>query len=216
MPRSEEENERIRAAQRTAILAAARTVFARRGLAATIDDVAATAGVSHGLAYRYFASKAELFRALAEEALTARADGPAPAEVTRTPGERLSYVLRALVANRRDHPETFQLLSHVLADPSVPADLLALAERRGREFRRQLRELITEGQATGEVAGDDPDQLVTAISACLDGLGRLTRPRHGQGEAGFPSVEIVLRMVMKPESAAGRSAAEHKRPGSRR
>lgn len=43
--------------------------------------------------------------------------------------------------------------------------MLALAEQRGREFRRQLRELITEGQASGEVAGDDPDQLVTAISA---------------------------------------------------
>jgi len=211
MPRSEAENERIRAAQRTAILAAARTVFAQRGLAATIDDVAAAAGVSHGLAYRYFASKAELFRALAEEALTAPAGSPNAAEMTQTPGEHLSCVLRALVANRRDHPEMFQLLSHVLADPSVPADLTALAERRGREFRAQLRELITEGQASGEVVGDDPDQLVTVIAACLDGLGRLS----GQGEAAFPSAEIVLRMVMKPGQATGRSVVESKRRGRR-
>jgi AcrR family transcriptional regulator len=215
MPRSEAENERIRAAQRTAILAAARTVFAQRGLAATIDDVAAAAGVSHGLAYRYFASKAELFRALAEEALTAPVGGPHAAEMTQTPGEHLSCVLRALVANRRDHPEMFQLLSHVLADPSVPADLTALAERRGREFRGQLRELITEGQASGEVAGDDPDQLVTVIAACLDGLGRLSGLQREQGEAAFPSAEIVLRMVMKPGQAAGRSAVESKRRGRR-
>ncbi len=215
MPRSESENERIRAAQRAAILAAARTVFARRGLAATIDEVAAAAGVSHGLAYRYFASKAELFRALAEEALTAQAEGPDAAEMTRTPGERLSYVLGALLANRRDRPETFQLLSHVLADPAVPADLLALAERRGREFRGQLRELITEGQASGEVAGDDPDQLVTAISACLDGLGRLTGPHRRQSEAAFPSAEIVLRMVTRPAQAPGRSATEPQRRSTR-
>jgi len=216
VPRSEEENERIRAAQQMAILAAARTVFARRGLAATIDEVAAAAGVSHGLAYRYFASKAELFRALAEEALTAGTGAPDPADGTRTPGERVSYVLRALVANRRDHPETFQLLSHVLADPSVPADLMALAERRGREFRSRLRELITAGQASGEVADDDPDQLVTVIAACLDGLGRLTQPRRGLGDAAFPSAEIVLRMVMKPGWAAGVGGAERNRQGSGR
>lgn len=216
MPRSAAENERIRAAQRAAILAAARTVFARRGLAATIDEVAAAASVSHGLAYRYFASKAGLFRALAEEALTRPAGAPDAAEMTGTPGERLSHVICALVANRRDRPETFQLLAHVLADPSVPADLLALAERRGREFRSQLRALITAGQASGEVAGDDPDQLVTAISACLDGLGRITGPQHGQGEAAFPSAGIVLRMVMQPGQAAGRRTAERQRQESRR
>ena len=39
MPRSAAQNERIRASQQAAILAAARAVFARRGLAATIDEV---------------------------------------------------------------------------------------------------------------------------------------------------------------------------------
>jgi AcrR family transcriptional regulator len=198
MPRSAADNERIRAAQRAEILAAARMVFARRGLAATIDEVAATAGVSHGLAYRYFASKAELFRALAEEALTRPPGGPEAPELVGTPGQRLRRVISVLVANRREHPETFQLLSHVLNDPAAPPDLLALAERRGREFRRRLRELIAEGQASGEVAGDDTDQLVTAVSACLDGLTRIASPRNGPGAANFPSAEIVMRMVMTP------------------
>jgi AcrR family transcriptional regulator len=215
VPRSPADNERIRATQRAGILAAARTVFARRGLAATIDEVAAAAGVSHGLAYRYFGSKAELFRALAEEALTRPPDGPDAAQAAAAPGERLSHVIRALVANRRDHPETFQLLDHVLADPAVPPDLLALAERRGREFRQALRALIVEGQASGEVAGDDPDQLVTVICACLDGLGRITGPRPGGRGAGFPSTEIVLRIVMKPGQGAGGRAAERERKGSR-
>jgi AcrR family transcriptional regulator len=209
MPRSAAANEMIRASQRAGILAAARTVFARRGLAATIDEVAAAAGVSHGLAYRYFKNKAELFRALAEEALT-RSSGPGAPEPTGTPGERLSRVIRALVGNRRDHPETFQLLQHVLTDPSTPRDLLALAERRGREFRERLRELIVAGQASGEVAGDDPDQLVTAVTACLDGLGRIIPTPHRRGEAGspaaeagFPAADIVLRMVMKPAKGTG-------------
>jgi AcrR family transcriptional regulator len=198
MPRSAADNERIRAAQRAGILAAARMVFARRGLAATIDEVAAAAGVSHGLAYRYFASKAELFRALAEEALTRPPHGAEAPELAGPPGQRLRHLISVLVANRREHPETFQLLGHVLADPAAPPDLLTLAERRGRDFRGRLRELITEGQASGEVAGDDPDQLVTALSACLDGLGRIALPPHGPGAAGFPSPDIIARMVITP------------------
>ena len=217
MPRSAADNERIRAAQRAGILAAARTVFARRGLAATIDEVAAAAGVSHGLAYRYFASKAELFRALAEEALARPPGGPEAPEVTGPPGQRLRQVIGVLVANRREHPETFQLLSHVLADSGAPPDLLALAERRGREFRQRLRELIAEGQASGEVAGDDPDQLVTALSACLDGLARIALPPHRPDAASFPSADIIVRMVMTPGQGPGTSQdGRGREPGERK
>lgn len=216
MPRSAEENQRIRAAQRAGILVAARAVFARRGLAATIDEVAAAAGVSHGLAYRYFASKAELFRALAEEALTRPPGGLEAPEMTGTPGQRLRQVINVLVANRREHPETFQLLDHVLADPAAPADLLALAERRGREFRGRLRELIAEGQASGEVAGDDVDQLVTAVTACLEGLASNALPRDGQGAASFPSAEIIVRMVMAPGQGISSQDGPARQPDGRK
>jgi AcrR family transcriptional regulator len=50
MVRSKEANQRIRTEQRKRILDAARIVFARKGLAATMDDIAERAGVSHGLA----------------------------------------------------------------------------------------------------------------------------------------------------------------------
>ena len=33
-----------------------------------------------------------------------------------------------------------------------------------------MRQLIVEGQATGEIAGDDPDQLMVALLASFDGL----------------------------------------------
>jgi AcrR family transcriptional regulator len=206
VPRSAAANERIRAAQRAAILAAGRTVFARRGLAATMDEVAEAAGISHGLAYRYFAGKAELFRALAEDALTSTAERPGPPELPGTAGERLARVVSALVSNRREHPETFQLLHHVLSDPAAPADLLALAEQRGARFRQALRQLITDGQASGEVAGDDPDQLVTAVTACLDGLGRLALSHPGEATR-FPDPAIVLRMLAPQRHAAAGGAA---------
>jgi AcrR family transcriptional regulator len=54
------------------LLDAGALVFADRGFhAARVDDIVSTAKTSHGTFYLYFASKDELFRALAEEAATA-------------------------------------------------------------------------------------------------------------------------------------------------
>jgi hypothetical protein len=58
-----------------------------------------------------------------------------------------------------------------------------------------LRELIVEGQVTGEVVAGDPDQLVRAILACLDGLTwwGASDPEHDHEH--FPDVGIFLRML---------------------
>jgi len=165
-----------------------------------MDEVAAAAGVSHGLAYRYFAGKDELFRALAEEALTRVPDGPEVQEVAETPGKRIRQLISTLLRTRREQPEMFLLLNHVLGDRATPGDLLELARRRGEEFRAILRQLIVEGQATGEVARNDPDQLVAAVTACLDGLGRLAL---AQPASHFPGDEIVMRLLGSP---AGRES----------
>src|ERR1700676_4875211 len=71
MPRSEEVKQRMREEQRTKILEAASKVFARKGMAATMDDIAAEASISHGLAYRYFASKEAIFHTLVEQTFRA-------------------------------------------------------------------------------------------------------------------------------------------------
>lgn len=55
------------ARNRERILVAAGQVFAARGLDATLDDVAAQAGLGVGTVYRRFADKAELIEALFEE-----------------------------------------------------------------------------------------------------------------------------------------------------
>src|SRR6266699_1752599 len=89
LPRSEAENQRVREAQRARIIDGARAVFAKKGLAATMADVAAAAGVSQGLAYRYFTSKDELVRALVAEAMRAAPAVDPNLESLATPGERL-------------------------------------------------------------------------------------------------------------------------------
>lgn len=52
------------------IIAAALTLFAERGFAATkLDDVAKAAGISKGTVYLYFATKEDLFRAIVRQEL---------------------------------------------------------------------------------------------------------------------------------------------------
>jgi AcrR family transcriptional regulator len=196
MPRAKEANQRLREEQRGKILEAARRVFARKGMAATMDDVAAEAGVSHGLAYRYFANKEALFQALVEQALQS---GPAILwafdEALGTPGERLAVLITDLMESRRDHPEIYQLLEHVQSAETTPDSLRKLFLERGMTFRGVLRQLIVEGQATGEVAAGNPDQLVMAVAACLNGVTRLAWNGPEQFKEQCPDAEIILRML---------------------
>ncbi|HEY4028526.1 MAG TPA: helix-turn-helix domain-containing protein [Candidatus Dormibacteraeota bacterium] len=197
MPRTEAANQRVREEQRGRILDGARTVFARRGLAATMAEVAVAAGVSQGLAYRYFANKDELFRALVAEAV--QTEGP-PQEWPDRPGERIAVLLSRLLAVRRERPEFFQLVDHVMSDPSTPADLVRMVERRGRYFTTELRRMIVEGQAAGEVAEGDPDQLVSVFVACIDGLSRFAQRSPEHARRHFPDAEILMRML-RPAAA---------------
>jgi AcrR family transcriptional regulator len=195
MPRTEVANERVRQDARARILAGARAAFARNGMAATMADVAAAAGVSQGLPYRYFTDKNDLVRALVTEAVQqADAEG-SPLALPGTAAERLQRLVTSLVEARRAQPELFLLFQHVVSDPATPRDLLELIQARGRAVAGAMRQLVTEAQAAGEVAPDDPDQLVTAVMACLDGLGRFTLGHPEQAAQHFPAAQVIIRML---------------------
>jgi AcrR family transcriptional regulator len=189
-------NQRQRETQRARILDGARHVFARKGKAATMADIAQAAGVSQGLAYRYFVSKEEIYRELVEQAIQAGAETSQPIqEPTATPGERLALLLTKMVEYRRDHLEIYQLLDQVLSSDKAPDDFTEQMRRRGESFLADLRQLIVEGQATGEVAAGDPDQLVTAIAACLEGLVRFALHHPENFQRVCPDANILLRML---------------------
>lgn len=195
MPRSEEAWQRIREEQRTHILEAAKRVFARKGPAATMDDIAAESSVSHGLAYRYFFNKEAIFSALVTQSLQAPSAGLQRfLETEGSPGERLTLLISEFVESRK-HPESYQLLDQVLSAETTPDDLREVIHTRGQELQRVLKQLIVEGQVTGEVAAGDPDQLIRAIFACLDGLIRWATYDPEHYEEHFPDASIFLRML---------------------
>lgn len=187
----------LRELQRANILEGARRVFARKGQAATMADVAQAAGVSQGLAYRYFSGKEQIYRELVKQALEQAALTTAlPArEPSETPGQRLALLIRRTVEYRRDHLEVFQLLDQALSSDKAPDDMTELIRQYRERFLTELRQLIVEGQANGEVAAGDPEQLVIAITATLEGLARFGLHHPEQFRRLCPDASILLRML---------------------
>ena len=196
MPRTEEENQRIRDAQRANILKAARKVFALRGWSATMAEIADAAEVSQGLAYRYFSGKEAIFREIVERAMQAGMENMQRIrEMPGTPGERLAHLVSWTFDNRKERIDFFEFTLRGFSDESLPADLRELLRKPIHNFQEMLHNLIVEGQASGEVFQGDPDQLVIAIIACFNGLSRFPMRRSEYFQKHFPEAGIFLRML---------------------
>jgi AcrR family transcriptional regulator len=203
MPRTPEANQRIREAQRAKILESARRVFARNGMEATITDIAAEAHISIGLAYRYFADKEAIFSELVKQTVPDEsADIQQLLAQRAPPGKRLAGLSTSILEARghRESLEAHQLLNHALQAGAMPDDVRKRLGKRYQTLLETMRQLIVEGQATGEVAPGDPDQLVAIVSACLDGLTRWAVRDPEQFRTYVPDAEIVLRLV-KPQAS---------------
>jgi AcrR family transcriptional regulator len=201
MPRTETANEKVRAEARDKILEAAMKVFARRGPAATMSEVAEEAGVSQGLAYRYFPSKEAILATLVKR--SAESGGGFGARLKNaqgSPGERLYFLISSILDARRREPEFYQLVYQVLTDYKTPNELRDVVRKSGQLVQAEMRSLIVEGQKTGEVADDDPDQLLGAVMACLDGLSRaMLVLQPDKARASIPHARVVMRML-RPDS----------------
>lgn len=208
MPRSELANEQIREESRQRILDAALRVFATKGVGATISDVAEEAGISQGLAYRYFRSKEAILATLLGQMSESGGGASAKIRAMRgTPAEKLELVVSSTLERRKRQPELYQLLYHVMGYDKVPEDLRELVRRYRNDLHEAMRQLVIEGQASGEIALDDPDHLVGAFLAVLDGLSRsMLTLTPEEARASIPDARIVMRMLRPdPKATRGRT-----------
>jgi AcrR family transcriptional regulator len=196
VPRTEKANQQIREETTDKILNAARRVFARKGSAGTMAEVAAEADVSQGLAYRYFPSKEAIFLVLVRQLV--RPAEELRAIVQQMPGtssDRLKRIVTAMLERRRKDPEFYQFFYQAMTSDSLPADLRVQIKEQGLSMREIIRGLVVGGQATGEIANDDPDKLVSALLACVDGLSRVAQLSPADVEKQMPDAGIILRML---------------------
>ena len=208
-PRDEAENERIREERREKILQAAAKVFTRWGYASTrIADIAAEAGVSHGLVYHYFQSKDQIFAALVELAMqVALQTTRGAAEQPGTPWDRIAGMVETMVMGARFGPEYYALVQQAFASEAVPEPIRRAAWEQGRLCQEAIAKAITEGQAAGEVIPGDPMKLAALVYAFVQGLAmtHIAAVHSGQAVDMFDA-EAVLRILK-----AGQGRAETRR-----
>jgi AcrR family transcriptional regulator len=155
-------------AQRKIIRKAARRVFARRGVeSAGLIHVAKLAGVGRTTLYHYYPDKSSLVRDLVRELLSEE-----------------ETLATAALRNDQDSPlrriencagELTELFGEWASFSRMLFDLWSRTAAMFRPFfrrmRRDLAELIAEGQHLGEIDRQlEPDTTATAVIALIDGL----------------------------------------------
>ncbi len=168
-------------------------------------DVAIEAGVSQGLAYRYFARKEDIFSTLVKRSIESAGDYDRI--IRKLPGsaaERLRAIITRLLQLRREQPGYYQFLYQMMSDESMPNELREMMTKQGRNLQKEMRKLIVEGQASGEIAKDSPDHLLEAIMACIEGLWRrMLYSDPDKISENLPDARIILRML-KPDQRVSR------------
>lgn len=169
------------AENRQRILKATRQLVAGGGFrAAPVAAVAAQAGISTGLIYRHFPSKADLFVEVLDEAITAEivilqaiAAGPQP------PVERLGLALDSFVRRALAGPA---LAWAFIAEP-VDAEVDDARIRGRRRFGAVFKALLDEGVAAGALPAQDTEVgaacLVGAFTEALVGPTAPQWPQRG-------------------------------------
>jgi AcrR family transcriptional regulator len=111
MPRGQFDRSARRATTRARLLQAAAEVYARRGFGgATLDEVAAQAGLTKGAVYDHFGSKENLLLALMEEYLAGQvAEQLALFDPRRNTWERPLAGSDSWMASLRENPDRFRL-----------------------------------------------------------------------------------------------------------
>jgi AcrR family transcriptional regulator len=210
VPRSTSANRAIRARQRANLMEAARRLLGRGDAPLTMEALAHEAGVSQGLAYRYFPSKEALFRELVAEVvqrtpgLSERLD-----QLPGGPRERLRFLVAGVLDRNRQNPEFYRFLVRSAHDPQLPGPVRRALRDRFTDFRAGVRSLIVAAQGAREVADDDPEELTSALLGCLEGVRRASwRSVEGGSAARFPSPDVVMRLLGTPSPRNSSTARE--------
>ena len=163
-----------RARTRAALLRAAGRVFAEHGFhRATLEAVAAGAGVSKGALFHYFPSKEQLFLALLEDRLGAGvSDIEAVVAERGTDSGQLGAATQTFLRRINSDPRWLPLLLEFLAygsrDPAAKARIT-------EHFLRPAREAVASSSrrlGIPEIEGAllSPDELGLATAALVNGL----------------------------------------------
>ena len=194
---------------RRRILQAAAQRFAQSGSLGktTVEEIAASAGVSKGLVYHHFRGKERILEALLEQTLaewSQASDIEAHRARTGSALAAIELSLRASLAYARTNPLVPALFR---ADPLVALGLgeSAAVRRSVAEGRASTLAAMRAGIASGELRADlDPERATELLQLIIGAfLGHLLNPRwiDASDEALVATCLQVLRRGLRAEAS---------------
>jgi AcrR family transcriptional regulator len=176
----------------TALLEAAKAVFAESGVDAPVRDIAEKAGVGVGTLYRHFPQRSQLIAAVFRRELDACANAAGQLAAEQAPADALACWMQrfsAFVATKRglatalhSGDPAYEELYGLFEKQVVPAltGLLDAAVASG-EIRDELspEELMNAAAClSAQASGDNPDYAQRMVKILVDGLryGAVERP----------------------------------------
>lgn len=212
MPRSPKDNQEIRDARREEILAAATRVFTEKGLAqAKINDIAAAAGLSHGLVYHYFASKEAIFGAIVDQMIE-----KIRGEMELDPG--LSPLQQIIASIERSRVETCQggvdarrVVSQAMMQGALPDAIRKKLASHFKQIHRRAVTVVRQAQESGEVDREiDAEELAAALICLMRGMS-IRMPGFPTLPFTPPRTDTILRLL-RPAGALQETALRQTSP----
>ncbi|WP_375490975.1 TetR/AcrR family transcriptional regulator [uncultured Jatrophihabitans sp.] len=152
------------ARNRALLLTAARDVFRERGLDASLDDVAARAGVGVGTAYRHFANKHELARAVLSERIEEMIQLAESSAATRDAWQGITtFIEGAATAQTTDRG-----LREVLMGAHDPQQMEQIHDRMTGPLRGLVARGKTEGVLRDDVQATDVGVVMMMLCTVAD------------------------------------------------
>ncbi|WP_163582052.1 TetR/AcrR family transcriptional regulator [Gracilibacillus saliphilus] len=191
MPRTPEENERIRQKAKENIRNKAMKLFINQGYHATsISDIAKEAEISKGLLYNYFKGKEDLLATIVEERIIKLIEVMEAALALDTPADQLRYVVNHAIDNVYTNPQVHRFFLHLQTQPEADKELIKYSKRIVEENARQF-ELQCEMFENLGVA--NPRERSLYFSSSLQGVMLMiaTYPQK------FPVEEIKTQIIEK-------------------
>jgi len=190
MPRTPEENERIRQAAKDKIHHAAMALFVKKGYHATsIDDVAKLAQISKGLLYNYYKGKEELLAAMVQIRIDEVKEVMEEAASQLTPDDQLRHIVEGAINNVYLRPDVYRFYLNLQTQPEDDHILATYSAQLNEESRNQFEVQCRMFKQQGV---KDPRMKSLQFSAALQGTMVMMTTYPGD----FP-VEVVKEQIIR-------------------
>jgi AcrR family transcriptional regulator len=194
-PLNKHQLNQIRDERREQIKQAALKLFARHGYFGTKTSmIAAEAGISEGLIFRYFKSKDEVFTTLVQELIEeAKKETENLQYLSGSPFEQIKALTESMLNESSKY--AFMLILRARKTGEIPEEAARILEQHSEDVvLDRLIPIFVQGQQAGEFSPGDPRKLLAWYFYIINCL---IMEEVEKEEQGLPNVDFLMRFLKK-------------------